>query len=167
MQNRPCIKQVRYVRFRYYYMSILDELSSIRCHAVFGDKEPSEDNFVFISTQNVVWAGITMIQAELDLLAAAFQTGRWYPLHHPGSTFNNVTLRVGGIRRYYGVEDATRRKQRLRSKNNCWNGKEKIYSKCGAEEVLMITRKTIERSMFAYHSPIKCYLRYFSGCASI
>jgi hypothetical protein len=44
----------------------------------FEGEAPSEDNIVFLATQNVIWGGITMIQAELDMLSAAFQTGRWY-----------------------------------------------------------------------------------------
>jgi len=43
-----------------------------------GTNNTHYSNIYFISTQSVIWATIRMVQAELDLLSAAFQTGRWW-----------------------------------------------------------------------------------------
>lgn len=118
----------------------------------FGDEGPSEDNFVFIATQNVVWAGITMIQAELDLLSAAFRTGRWYGSHQIYSDLpnNRAAFRSGGIKRYCGVVGVILQKQRISSNRNFSNGKAKIFSKCGVAEDLRTQGKTTEPNLFVY-----------------
>lgn len=67
------------------------------------------------------------------------------------NTYTNASCYIiGGIKLYYGAVGVTQRKQPSNSKRSYWNGKAKIFLKCGAVEDLTTKRKTIELNTFAY-----------------